>query len=48
MHPTVGTLVLDWDTLTETADAEQQLIVWTAEPGSPTHDALRALADASR
>lgn len=47
VHPTVGTLVLDWDTLAETADAEQQLIVWTAEPGSPTHAALRTLADAA-
>lgn len=43
-HPEVGELVLDWDTLVEAHDAEQQLVVWTAEPGSPTHEALRILA----
>ncbi|MEV0262412.1 helix-turn-helix transcriptional regulator [Streptomyces sp. NPDC050617] len=43
-HPVVGELTLDWDTLASTTDADQQLVVWTAEPGSPSHDALRALA----
>lgn len=43
-HPVVGELTLDWDTLAPTTDAEQQLVVWTAEPGSPSHDALRILA----
>jgi transcriptional regulator with XRE-family HTH domain len=43
-HPTAGELVLDWDTLVEAHDAEQQLVVWTAPPGSPTHEALRFLA----
>ncbi len=36
--------MLDWDTLVEAHDAEQQLVVWTAPPGSPTHEALRFLA----
>lgn len=44
VHPVVGELILDWDTLAEAADANQQLVVWTASPGSATHDALRFLA----
>ncbi|MFB7853216.1 MULTISPECIES: helix-turn-helix domain-containing protein [unclassified Streptomyces] len=43
-HPIVGELTLDWDTLAPTVDADQQLVVWTAEPGSPSHDALQILA----
>ncbi|WP_019546550.1 helix-turn-helix domain-containing protein [Streptomyces sulphureus] len=44
VHPTAGELVLDWDTLAEAGDADQQLVVWTAAPGGPTHEALRFLA----
>lgn len=44
VHPTAGELVLDWDTFAEADDVDQQLIVWTAAPDSPTHDALRFLA----
>ncbi|WP_030703201.1 MULTISPECIES: helix-turn-helix domain-containing protein [unclassified Streptomyces] len=43
-HPVVGELSLDWDTLTASTDPDQQLVVWTAEVGSPTHDGLRVLA----
>ncbi|MFC7258485.1 helix-turn-helix domain-containing protein [Streptomyces lutosisoli] len=43
-HPIAGTLVLEWDTLTCTTDPDQQLIVWTAAPGTPTHEGLRFLA----
>ena len=43
-HPVAGELVLDWDTLVLATDPEQQLIIWTAEPGSPTEDGLRFLA----
>ncbi|GAB3935919.1 helix-turn-helix domain-containing protein [Kribbella albertanoniae] len=43
-HPLVGALTLEWDTLTSAADPEQHLIVWTAEPGSPSDDSLRVLA----
>jgi transcriptional regulator with XRE-family HTH domain len=43
-HPVAGELTLDWDSLTASIDAEQQLVVLTAEPGSPSHDALRILA----
>lgn len=44
IHATAGELVLDWDTLAEVGDADQQLVVWTAPPNSPTHGALRFLA----
>lgn len=43
-HQMAGELVLDWDTLVEAHDAEQQLVVWTARPDSPTYEALRFLA----
>ncbi|TDU01827.1 Xre family transcriptional regulator [Streptomyces sp. 846.5] len=43
-HPAVGALALDWDTLTCAADPEQHLVIWTAEPGSPSDDGLRLLA----
>ncbi|MER6135483.1 helix-turn-helix transcriptional regulator [Streptomyces sp. NPDC001815] len=43
-HPLVGELVLDWDTFTCRSDPEQELVVWTAEPGTPSYDGLRALA----
>ncbi|MFF3562477.1 helix-turn-helix domain-containing protein [Streptomyces sp. NPDC002574] len=43
-HPVAGELVLDRDTLTAGTDPEQQLVIWTAEAGSPTHDRLRILA----
>ncbi|GAA3122844.1 hypothetical protein GCM10010449_50850 [Streptomyces rectiviolaceus] len=43
-HPLVGELTLDWDTLTASTDADQQLVVWTAEPGTPSYDGLRILA----
>lgn len=48
VHPTAGELVLDWDTLAETSDADQQLVVWTAARDSPTHEALRFLASWSQ
>lgn len=43
-HPVAGELRLDWDTLTASTDPDQQLVVWTAEVGSPTHDGLSILA----
>ncbi|MGW3983027.1 helix-turn-helix domain-containing protein [Streptomyces mirabilis] len=43
-HPIAGDLTLDWDSLTCTTDPEQQLVVWTAEPGSTSHEGLRFLA----
>jgi len=43
-HPVVGELTLDWAALVCTADPNQQLFTWTAQPGTPSHDALRDLA----
>lgn len=43
-HPLVGDLTLDWDALACVGDPDQQLVVWTAEPGTPSHDGLRILS----
>jgi hypothetical protein len=43
-HPVVGEITLDWDPLTSDADPDQQLIIYTAKPGSRS-EALRELAD---
>lgn len=43
-HPVAGELDLDWSTLTDAADPDQQLIALTAAPGTPSHAGLRRLA----
>ena len=43
-HPVVGDLHLMYEALDLSADAGLSLLVYTAEPGSPTGDALRLLA----
>jgi MmyB-like transcription regulator ligand binding domain len=43
-HPAVGEITLDWDPLTSDADPDQQLIIYTAAPGSRSEQALRELA----
>jgi hypothetical protein len=43
-HPVVGDLTLDWDTLICDTAPDQFVIVLTAQPGTPSHDALRILA----
>ena len=43
-HRIVGDLTLDWNAITWAADPNLQIIVWTAEPGTPSHDGLRLLA----
>jgi transcriptional regulator with XRE-family HTH domain len=43
-HPVVGDLTLDWAALVCTADPDQQLFTWTAQPDTPSHHALRELA----
>jgi transcriptional regulator with XRE-family HTH domain len=43
-HPVVGEITLDWDALTSDAEPDQQLVVYTAEPGSRSEQALRELA----
>ncbi|MEU3778670.1 helix-turn-helix transcriptional regulator [Streptomyces sp. NPDC032472] len=42
-HPVVGELELSYETLRAADDPDQALITYTAEPGSPAHDALRML-----
>ncbi|WP_406480902.1 helix-turn-helix domain-containing protein [Streptomyces sp. NBC_01615] len=39
-HPVAGELVLDWDTLTCSTDPDQQLVIWSAEPGTPSYEGL--------
>jgi len=43
-HPLLGDLTLDCDTWTSRDDSGQQLLVLTAEEGTPSRDALRILA----
>ncbi|MEU4466006.1 helix-turn-helix domain-containing protein [Streptomyces sp. NPDC024017] len=44
IHPVMGEVTLDCDTLTAGTDPDQYMTVWTAAPGSPAHDQLRILA----
>jgi transcriptional regulator with XRE-family HTH domain len=43
-HPVVGDLVLAYEALEVPADSGQRILAYTAEPGSPTQDALDLLA----
>ncbi|WP_062996860.1 helix-turn-helix domain-containing protein [Nocardia mikamii] len=43
-HPEVGDLVLEWDTFRYSGDPDQQLVLWSTEPGSVSQDKLRILA----
>jgi hypothetical protein len=43
-HPVVGALTLDAEALDLPGDAGQRLIVYTAQPGSPSAEALSLLA----
>ncbi|MFF2775984.1 helix-turn-helix domain-containing protein [Streptomyces sp. NPDC058052] len=47
-HPVAGTLTLDWDTLTSSTAPGQHIVVWTAQPGSPSQKGLRILAAAAQ
>ncbi|WP_407664443.1 helix-turn-helix transcriptional regulator [Mycolicibacterium grossiae] len=42
-HPAVGPVTVACDVL-DIADADQRMVIYTAEPGSPSEDALRLLA----
>ncbi|MFG2949876.1 MmyB family transcriptional regulator [Streptomyces adustus] len=42
-HPVAGDLTLDWEMLTSATDPDQQLMVMTANPGTPSHQALSFL-----
>ncbi|WP_327684461.1 helix-turn-helix transcriptional regulator [Streptomyces sp. NBC_00467] len=43
-HPIAGDITLDWQILTLPHDPDQSLMVLTAPPSSPSHEALRFLA----
>lgn len=43
-HPVVGGLTLDFDSAELPSDPGQTLLVYTAEPNSPPHEALGLLA----
>jgi hypothetical protein len=43
-HPVVGDLELAFESFPLAADPSQNLLTYTAEPGSPSQDALRLLA----
>lgn len=43
-HPIVGDLALTYEALEFGADPGQRMLIYTAEPGSPSHDALNLLA----
>jgi len=42
-HPRIGTLTLSYETLALPADADQTLVTYNVEPGSPSEKALRLL-----
>jgi MmyB-like transcription regulator ligand binding domain len=43
-HPVVGPLALDWNLISCTTDAGQKLVIWTAEPGTPSYEGLQILS----
>jgi transcriptional regulator with XRE-family HTH domain len=43
-HSVVGDLILNFEAFDLAADPGQRMLVYTAEPGSPSHDALTLLA----
>jgi len=43
-HPVVGELTLDFESLDLPGDPGQRLLVYSAEPASPSHQALQLLA----
>lgn len=42
-HPQVGELVLDWDTFRYAGAPDQQLVLWSAEPGTESAERLAQL-----
>jgi transcriptional regulator with XRE-family HTH domain len=42
-HATAGEMTLDWDTFMYAGAPEQQLVIWSAEPGSESYDKLQEL-----
>jgi len=44
VHPAVGEMTLEYETLVLPDEPEQALVTYTAAPGSPSETALRLLA----
>ncbi len=42
-HPLVGEMTLNWDMFAHAGDVDQQLVLWSVEPGTASHEALRLL-----
>ena len=42
-HPVVGTVILDYEALDLPGDVGQRILVYSAEPGSPSQQALDLL-----
>lgn len=43
-HPVVGEIALNWDMFTHDGEPDQQLVLWTTEPGSASHEAVKLLS----
>ena len=43
-HPVVGDLTLDYEALDLPGDPGQRMLVYSAEPGSPSYEGLQLLA----
>lgn len=43
MHPVAGTMVVDVQQFSVDTHPDQQLVAYTAEPGSPSEEVLRFL-----
>lgn len=43
-HPELGDITVDWDAFVHAGDPDQQLIMWSAAPGSSSHDKLAILS----
>lgn len=44
-HPEVGEMSLDWDSFQQAGNVEQQLVIWSAEPGSESAERLDRLRE---
>ncbi|ALJ21631.1 MmyB family transcriptional regulator [Microbacterium sp. No. 7] len=44
-HPVAGDIRLDWDTFIQVGVPDQQLVLWSVEPGSESEGRLRMLED---
>jgi hypothetical protein len=43
-HPVAGEITLNWDMFTHDGGPDQQLVLWTTEPGTFSHEAVKLLS----